>query len=212
MLFYYSTNSTFENKLNIFALFKQVDKNKELFKNVCGIQSYIDNWKKAFLNTYFKEKNTICRFSGTNYFFTSLFIAGYEIRIHFSVDNALLKSKEYPTEFISLNQFTTKSNQFSPIKYTECKLDGNYDYSKCKLPVTIVPYILDGCTYLVIDGNHRITAFKKNNVKDILGILLSPNDAISLINSEFEKAIYLFLYEGSNVESFINNSNYRLFI
>ena len=80
-------------------------------------------------------------------------------------------------------------------------------YSTCSEPIIAIEYPKDGFNYLVIDGNHRLSFLSKNNIKRSVDvILLSLKDTLNLIHSEFEKSVYLFLFESAHIEECINDS------
>ncbi len=221
MICFYSETETFKCDLDITAFLKIIDCNKAQFKHIYGIDNYIDNWKKALVETYNMEQNMKFKFDMGRNFFTSIYINSQEIRLHFNIEEAIEISKKYPIQNIPLSSFSNCKNEHSTVKYTECYSETSFDYAKCDIPIIIVQYQMDSDDfyYLTIDGNHRITAKINNKLDDINLVLLNCKDASSLIKSKFERAVYLFLCECQGIsmepekaDLIINNSYYRMFM
>lgn len=212
MIYRYPLEPTYKTIIDRNAFISQININKKIYHHIDGIENYIDNWISAFINSFNREKSKIFNFTHNRYYYTSIYISGQELRIHFNIDKALALIHEYPLQRISLNIFSCSNCHEASIKYTEYTTNNKYRYDLCEIPVIIVQYTLDGFRYLLIDGNHRVTAKKQTNQHSVTGIVLTFEDSVSLIQSEFERALYTFLYEGSRVSEFINRSNYKLFL
>ncbi len=214
MIYYYSKKDKFSTNLNMESFSDEINKNKIYFENVDEIDSYIDNWRKAIWKTYISEKDKIHSFENEQNYYTKIFIGKSEIRIHFDVKKALSISKKYLPKKIELALFSEDPISFFDeyIKYTKCDDLGEYDYSKDNSPIILVPYLMGDIKYLTIDGNHRITAKNNNKHKYIDAVFLSYEDSKNLLYSDFEKALYLFLREGSDLKKYIKNSDSRLFL
>lgn len=218
MKYVYSQNDKFICNINIYDLIQIVDSNKKIY-NVSGIDTYIENWKKALYNCFQYEKNQTHYFKNSHYFWESIFINGTEIRLHFNIDKAQKISLSYKSQEIPLEAFSEYFDNFSEatIKFSNPDTTKySYDYSICQEPIFLVNFCHGGSIYLVIDGNHRVSARKKAKIDYINGILFTPQDSLKLLSSEFEIAIYLFLYEGfllsQNEFGVIKNSNARLYL
>lgn len=218
MNYIYSKNEKFVCNINIYDLLQVVDSNKKIY-NVSGIDSYIENWKKALYNCFQDEKNQTHHLQSSHYFWESIFVNGAEMRFHFNIDKAKQISSSYQSQIIPLETFSEYFDDFSKatIKFSNPNIiKCNYDYSICQEPIFIVNFCHCGSLYLVIDGNHRVSARKKSNIHYINGILFTPQDSLKLLSSEFEKAIYLLLYEGfllaQNELGVIKNSNAKLYL
>lgn len=218
MNYIYSQNDTFTCNVNIYDLLQVVDSNKKMY-NVSGIDTYIENWKKALYNCFQYEKNQTHYFKNSHYFWESIFINGAEMRFHFNIDKAQQISSSYQSQIIPLDAFSEYFDNFSEatIKFSNPDITRcNYNYSICQESIFIVNFCHGGSLYLVIDGNHRVSARKKANIHYINGILFTPKDSLKLLSSELEIAIYLLLYEGfllsQNEFEVIKNSNAKLYL
>lgn len=203
---YQYANDVFESKINATSLFNEVMRNYSKYSRLNGFHTYLEKWCSIMLDAFRSEENKEFVFKGLEQYYTEVIIPNCEIRIHFCISEAKKLISNYDCQSIPLTAFATFDNNDAPIKYTEVNCDNAFDYSKCSEPIIAIEYLMDGFDYLVIDGNHRLSFLSKNNVKKSVDvILLSLKDTINLIHSEFEKSVYLFLYEGAHVEECINN-------
>ena len=206
MLYYYSLESTYKTEINFNAFFYSLNQNKIIYKDIKNIDKYIEDWKKVFFDIYTIEKNKIFKFVNIKNYYVPLKVAGSEMRIHFAIGNALSLARTKFIQQVPLSCFSYFDDGYATINYGNCSLEDNYNSIKNENPIIIIPYEISGFSYLVIDGNHRITKFKNSNQKTVDCVLLSIEETLSLIGSNFEKAIYLFLIESSDIEYFVNNS------
>lgn len=79
-------------------------------------------------------------------------------------------------------------------------------YSQSEQPVILVQYYLSHIQYLVIDGNHRISAKKHNHMDFVNVVLIDPFRAANLMATQFERAFYLFCCEINNLNACFNSS------
>lgn len=220
MKYLYSKTDAFNCDININDLLQVIEQNKERF-NSSIINDFMNNWKKAFYTCYCEELDNIYYLKSSNYFRESIFINECELRLHFDINKAKkfsLTYQAYPLPICEFGECSMENiNLDESIKFTiPNELNCKYNYCECQEPVLIVPFCHGGFYYLVIDGNHRIAARKNLNFEYIDGIILNIQDAVNILSSNFEVAIYLFLYEGfllaQNDFSIINNSNAKFFI
>lgn len=204
MIYKYYSEPEFKTKVNFNDLHLCLQENKKLYSDIHGIDQFIDNWEKVFYDTYKKEENIYFEFTNIENFCEVILMRNSEIRIHFAVSEAKKLLKSYPIQKIPLTAFSDYDNGHSTIKYTIVPL--NKTYQPIGNPIITVPFQFDGLLYLTIDGNHRITKYKEMHKDSIDAVLLKLHDIIPLIKSNFEIAIYLFLYEGSDISHFINDS------
>ena len=221
MKYIYSNDEVFSNDLDINDMCRMIELNKSCFP-LPEMDAFFDNWKKALCQQYTAEINKTRSLIGRRIFRESLFIsenAGTnEMRFHFDIDRAISLSRSKESQAIDLKHI---SDHFSnpllhTIKFTQPHTTDNpYDYCQCEAPVILVIFCHKGFDYLVIDGNHRIDARKRNAIDTINAILLTPEETISILQSNFEIAAYLFLYEGYLLSkgdfSIIPYSNSRLY-
>lgn len=200
----YLNASKFDMKLFLNDLHSALMVNKKNLRLLTGIDDYIDSWERVFIDLFKREMNKKQCFCDEENFYTVIYLSNSEIRIHFNISKAKIISQRYTERKIPLILFSTYENNFSTFKFTSANsltLTNN-----CKSPIITVPYQIGGFNYLTIDGNHRITQYKLQKKETVNVVILKLNDVLTLIKSDFEKAIYIFLYEGINVEHFINNS------
>lgn len=214
MLYYYSNREYFDCQVNINLLLSNLDKNKLVYSFIDGIENYIEDWKRAILKVYTKEKNKYFIFSKGDYFREPIFIGDSEIRIHFNINKALKLAENYSIQQIPIDFFTANIDKQGTIRYDICSGDklSKYDYANCNIPVVVIPYLSNGIPYLIIDGNHRITAKSKESIKMVNAVVLTVEDTLSLISSGFEKSIYLFLIEGFDLPKYVHKSASKFII
>lgn len=205
---YQYINDTFESRVNAASLFNEIMKNNnDKYIRLSNFQTYLEKWCKVMLDSFKSEENKEFIFKGLEQYYTEVIIPNCEIRIHFCISEAKKYISNYSYQSIPLTAFATFDNGIATIKYTEVNCNTKFDYSKCSEPIIAIEYPKDGFNYLVIDGNHRLSFLSKNSTQDSINvILLSLKDTLNLIHSEFEKSVYLFLYEGGHIEECINDS------
>jgi len=204
---YQYLNSVFESKLNASSLYNEIMNNYSAYSSLNNFHDYLENWCAVMLNAFKTEENKEFIFKGLEQYYTEIIIPNCAIRIHFCISDAKKYICDYDCQSIPLSAFATFDNCVATVKYTEVNCDNGFDYSNCSEPIIAIEYPKDGFRYLVIDGNHRLSFLSKNNIKDSVDvILLSLKDTLSLIHSEFEKSVYLFLLEGAHIEECINDS------
>ncbi|HEY8909701.1 MAG TPA: hypothetical protein VIM51_05410 [Desulfosporosinus sp.] len=120
-----------------------------------------------------------------------------EVLLHFRASIANQIISEYKSEsqcqFIPLDEFVQKNSVFN---WTPVNI--NVDaYSNSKKPIILVPFLNNQYSYLVIDGNHRLTYKTRNNINDIHAIIISEQTVIehSLFSSSFDKFYYIMFNE-----------------
>lgn len=212
MIYFYPFEPKFTTLLNLNDLHLFFLENKSNNKHINGINEYFDKWEKVLFETYNKEKKTIFEFTNYRNFYTNFNLPNSEIRIHFGIDKTINLAKNLPVQKIPLYAFSEFNNGIATIKYTNVILDGEYDYQYCKKPIIVIPYNNCGLNYLVIDGNHRITSYKKHNKSEINAKLLDIESIIPLIASNFEKALYFLIFESEDFSNYIYNSASQYFI
>ena len=57
MIYYYSFESTYKTEINFDTFFDSLNRNKIIYKNIKGINKYIEDWKRVFYDVYTIEKN-----------------------------------------------------------------------------------------------------------------------------------------------------------
>lgn len=204
---YQYANDVFESKVSAASLFTEIMNNYPQYSRLSNFHVYLEKWCSVMLDAFKLEENREFIFKGLEQYYTEVIIPNCEIRIHFCISDAKKYICNYDCQSIPLTAFATFDNCVARVKYTKVNCDTGFDYSKCSEPIIAIEYPKDGLYYLVIDGNHRLSYFSKNNIQDNANvILLSLKDTLNLIHSEFEKSVYLFLYECAHIEECINDS------
>ena len=204
---YQYANSVFEPKLNAASLFNEIMNNYSKYSRLSNFKAYLEKWCSVMLDTFKAEEKKEFVFKGLEQYYTEVIIPNCEIRIHFCISDAKKYICNYDCQSIPLSAFATFDSYVATVKYTEINCDNGFDYSTCSEPIIAIEYPKDGFNYLVIDGNHRLSFLSKNNIKRSVDvILLSLKDTLNLIHSEFEKSVYLFLFESAHIEECINDS------
>ena len=219
MIYLYSSREKFEQKIDLKLIYQAIDKNKLIY-NSKEFDIFFENWKAAIYYAYHSERNTSYNLQSEHFFRESLFFSNHEIRLHFNIDLANKIALSQPIQQISIDEFgfvTESHKQISTIKYSHIQSEDTlYDYSQCDNPVLAIIFCQYGYLYLIIDGNHRISSKRIHNINTVNTILLSPEQTLDIMISDFEKSLFLFQFEGFllhlNDYSIIKKSNSRLFI
>lgn len=207
MLYIYSKNEVFESFIDKSSFFKELDKNKYF-----TTENYIETWKETFNFLIDDDNNKKCYINNELNFYYSIFINKKEFRFHFDIDKAL-SFKNRLSEYVSLNCFSERAiNNSFKIRYTSTNINTEYNYCQCNKPVIVVPFPYAGFPYLLIDGNHRVTEKKIAGEKNILVNELTPNETFSLLQTKLEQALYIFLFEQTNISYYLENSKAKLFL
>lgn len=128
-----------------------------------------------------------------------------EIILNFraSIANQTISDHKMKGSFVPLDNFVLKN---SIINWTP--VDTNVDsYSNSKEPIIMVPFLNGKDTFLVIDGNHRITYKTKHNINDIQAMIFSEKSVIDfdLFSSEFDKLYYIMHNELNHMSKETHN-------
>ena len=212
MIYCYPSEPQFTTMLNLNDLHLYFMMNKCNNKHIEGIGDYFDKWEKVLFEAYDKEENTIFKFTNYRNFYTQIDLPNSNIRIHFGISKAIILAENLPIQRIPLYAFSESDDGIATIKYTGIALDGEYNYQHCEESIIIIPYNYCGFSYLVIDGNHRVTSYKEKNKDKINAKLLNVESVIPLIASNFEKALYFLIFESEDFSNYIDNSASQYFI
>ena len=192
MKYLYPNNDVFCLEIDLYELLYFVAQNATYFYESNSVRCFFTNWQKAFINSYKSEENKVLNVCG-EYFIESIVLNGKELRLHFNIDMAKKLSKGIKITKLSVNDFATTSyidNRLF-IKYSQEKEYSCFNYTKCDEPIILVNYCIERFIYLVIDGNHRVS----HSIYDsqfINAVILSINDTLDVMFSDFERAVYLF--------------------
>lgn len=132
-----------------------------------------------------------------------------QILLHFrvSITNEIISRDKREGEFISLDDFLRKD---SSIHWTPVKTNVD-SYADAKEPIVIVPFLNGQYSYLVIDGNHRLTYKTKNKINNVHALMLAEQSVIecSLFSSSFDKLYYIMHNEIMHManETHYNNAD-----
>jgi hypothetical protein len=206
---YQYEDKVFESKINAASLYREIMRNKYKYNGIDGFNEYLEKWYSVMLDTFKSEDKKEFVFKGLEQYYTEIIIPNCEIRIHFCISDAKKYISNYISQNIPLTDFATFYNGYAYVKYNDVSCENGFDYSKCNEPIIAIEYQFDGFDYLVIDGNHRLSFLSKNKIKDSVDVILLPlKDTLNLIYSEFEKSLYLFLFEGAHIEEgyYLKNS------
>lgn len=204
LIYYYSTKLKYKPNVDLNDLKKEIYKNKQLHNNIYGIDDYIDSCFRVLRQTYIDEKDIYYNFANLENYYTEIKFKNSELRIHFDISKAKQIAAKYNIQTIPLSAFSEYDDGSATIKYNPVMINKTHQLSTA--PIITIPYRFSGLFYLTIDGNHRITKLKESNEYSVSAVLLALPDILTLISSNFEKAVYLFLYEGADIPKYIHNS------
>lgn len=159
--------------------------------------------KKNMIDAFSKERDIVIDMNYTSIdsrqaFFQDNDFYGINFRIHFNypaLQDLLEEGKYEDWGTKSCYSFSSNTTKMSPIQYTAVEMnnDNIESFSKREDPVTIIPYMIGNTRFLVVDGNHRVTAKKHNNLS-IPCRLVNPLDSNRSFFSQTEKYCYELLH------------------
>ncbi|MHB0803757.1 hypothetical protein PVK73_31780 [Bacillus thuringiensis] len=175
-------------------------------------EEWITNWlellQKADQDTYIKIKNNQhLSFKKLEIAQKQLIFPSFTFYFHFFIAGAhLFIEKTKPTiQNISLHQI---QNQSFPLDWTPTdhwqKSVNNHK------PILYIEFPFDTHEYLLIDGNHRLTAKIQTQQTSIPSYFISPQHIIkfSLLPASIDLTMYLFLIESSHFSKALSEHTY----
>ena len=152
-------------------------------KMLIGHLSYLKESYANSSNTLMKDK----------FFYHTLKLDNITIHIHFNIKVATNLIKQYPIRKIEFNRLTPSNaiDLNASVYYVEQdkrELQPHHFYLQD--PVILIRYpVNEKIPYIVIDGNHRITA-KKLTTQTINGVCIDPLQHHDIFFNEFDFAFY----------------------
>lgn len=163
--------------------------------NITYRKAYIDKTRQL-LESFLKEKDTTLLITD-KVFYEPIYFSSTEFRIHQNIKTAIHFTKDFrnsyqqiePDVFSELPDFDNSYIKYSPVSLTAEEFDS---YSQTEDPVIVIPYVNSNTRYLVIDGNHRVSACVKKR-KQINVVCIEPLSIPDLFITETEKIFYELL-------------------
>lgn len=158
---------------------------------------YSYEWCVVLERLYKKNKlmneQDICHFT-QEIFLYDHFFDGIQVCFYFDIPKIMTVSNNLTPENFQLSDFQPL-NRGALIGYYPCT-DIDLTYKWRKEPIITVPFFfVKGTSFLVVDGNHRISQAKKMGRSHIWGKLIPPMQAKDSIIGCFEKALYCLMAE-----------------
>ncbi len=172
------------------ALYYELIKNTTLKPYDTYIKEQINNLKN------FETKPIAYVSNNKDELYSRRFLIGsVELIINFNITyiKRFLLDFNQPTKSINIKYFGLKN---SPILYTSETYDE--EHLKSNFPVIIAPFKIFGISeYIVIDGNHRVSAKVQNNFTSVNSRIHKPNKTFEFF-FEYDRTLYFFLTSLSN--------------
>lgn len=187
----------------------------DIFKNNYRLEfdkfdEWIETWTAIFKNadkdTLIQVKNLKKQTSIPNLevFSKNIEFGGINIVFNFMVDGVQdYIKKEAPTyTSLPINDFGTK------VVYETTTGESTHDLQD---PVYLVFFPIGNWDYMVIDGNHRVNSFKKQNVMSIKSLLIKPMEVIKyrILLFSIDIVLYGFIVEYMNYKRRLENGEQR---
>lgn len=214
MKYRYSSYEDYNIDLPINEIIHSIKHTYQQYKYFPQSKEFFENWITVFEKLYLFYKNRQIILDG-KFFKEDIFFkkSGKSFRWHFNIDNASRLLNLLDVQQIKLSYFTTDFNiKETYCKYTHIVENNTKDYISTTFPIILVHYYLSNMKYLVIDGNHRISAKKLHNQKTINAVIINPFDTANLMPTKFEQAFYLFLCEINNLNDCLTASCASMFL
>ncbi len=174
-----------------------------LFKNN---HSYLSNWfeiiSKAEMNNDLKELECL-----NTTFEYELPVANQNFYFHFNVERISKEIMKHPFKYPPFKIKTSCFSDNAIVSYTH--IDYNNKHIKSKKPIIIIPMLQDNAEYLVIDGNHRVSAKLDNNIKKIRCIVYTPSHIYDF-HFKIDFVMWMFINEINNFSDLIHEYNVEM--
>lgn len=193
MIYKYSNNTTFTNK-DIIPIFNAFISQLDLIpqKHQAEAMSIAKMMRSYFID----EQKIYCDTSNYQIFYESIFFEALEFRIHFNVSvlEEELKNISEAPETLECSNFSNITGGCYRIKYSITTLSNEdmHLYANLQEPIILVPFPNGDTNYLVVDGNHRVTARKATH-KTINSYCVDPLAIENAFFSNAEKCFYYLL-------------------
>lgn len=116
---------------------------------------------------------------------------------------------------ISVNKHKYITQNINPLKnelndYFWTPPRENICSNNSSFPIIAIPFYRENSNWLIVDGNHRLKSYIKNNITEIPIAHIQPQHMLSssFYCSEFDKILYLFLFD---VGTLANAKHYNNF-
>ena len=184
MLLNYNSNKMYDIDINNILKFYSSFAKEEITKK------YINSWCSALNTAYVNNVPVIKSYDRPSYFQQRIIIPNIdEFYIHFDVNTAIKKSSRFTSNNINAVELLRNG-----VDYTKC-YDLNKYHFVCQEPIIIVPFPMSTTKpYLVIDGNHRVSAMLENNSR-INFVSFDYATTLTTIPQTFDQTWYMFLIE-----------------
>lgn len=207
--------------INYLDLFDEIN-SKEILNDKSVQTKYLMEWIKVlkesdnFITKELETKESIIKMnlllqSEPEIFQLPINFQRNKILMNFrvSIANKIIGMSNVKSEFIEVNEFIEKDSNiyWTPINEYEV-LNIN-----SKEPIVIVPFLNGKYSYLVIDGNHRLTYKTKRNINDIRAFIIAEQSVIehSLFSSGFDKLYYIMHNELNHMAEETESKNTNAF-
>lgn len=161
------------------------------FSNFDINSDLIKSWRETLLQAYAAYTNTILNFVEIDFFQYPLNLGDECLLLHLNIKyitNIVYNAQSMFT--IKLSEISTDVQSrfiYSPTKtYNQNHISSEHPIIFCPFPSCF------GIKLITIDGNHRITAKKANNVPSVNAVCYIPSSQMDFL-TEFEFQLYSFI-------------------
>lgn len=186
---------------NLLIFFENALYNYQGFNNV---YTFWKDWRMALEKNYNNKTYYYHKIDNKQIFTWDVTYGNVNVQYIYQI--SVLKKlahKYFQVKNIEMKEFTIP---FSQIQYTETEFIG--DLGKSDEPIIIIPFATDSHKkYLVVDGNHRVTAKISQREKFIKAYILNQEAASYSLFTNFQRTLYLFLSEVAYIELHLSHLN-----
>ena len=105
---------------------------------------------------------------------------------------------EFAEEVIKKNKIKAKVIEIKHLESSLIRSSYNEDHLDYALqnqnPIIVGHYPMSEEKYIIIDGNHRVMARNKKNIRKVKAYVLKPNEHLQAMNGEIYRALYKVHY------------------
>lgn len=149
-----------------------------------------DNQNKELINRYNSINNN------SQIFIYPFSVSGFGLEIGWDIDKVknIIKNKNIQSTKISVDKIFDKESIKNIVE--------DYNTSS-KEPIIVANIENIPTNYIVIDGNHRINKYYRNNIKEIDAYILNPEEHIEGMTLTVYKDIYKVVNNICNIQNYI---------
>lgn len=195
MKYKYANGSSYEPTISISSVTNTLKRFKRgLFS--WRYNSFVEQWCRTMQHIYDKEKDKTFVLPNKIWFHKGINLTDSNMKLHFDICMAHAMVKDVEAQTVSILNFSTESEINGAIEYSDESAElWKHTYENETEPVILVPFWFGKAKYLVIDGNHRVSAYRRCGKESIKVKVIDYSTAGKMLATDFERTVYYTSYE-----------------